>query len=304
MNFQQPHTLLMIRPKSFGFNQQTESSNAFQQQGNADLDCVKKEFSTMVDLLLAHEVPVVVFDDTPNPTKPDAIFPNNWISFHEDGKVILYPMFAENRRHERRLDIVDQLKQNFQVREILDFSDRERGGGFLEGTGSIVFDHLDHIAYACRSPRTTENVLMAVCKQLKYRSIVFDAVDESGRPVYHTNVMMNIGEKFAVVCIDSITKDADQEIVIGSLAESGRKLVAISFAQMRAFAGNMLEVKTRTGENVVLMSDTALNSLLPGQINAISQFSEVLPISIPTIERVGGGGVRCMVAGIHLPPRK
>lgn len=304
MNFQQPHTLLMIRPKSFGFNPQTRTSNAFQHNQSTDTPEVLREFNTMTDLLHAHEIPVEIFDDTELPAKPDAVFPNNWISFHAEGKIVLYPMLAENRRLERRQDIVEEMKERYQVSEVVDLSGNEKKSSFLEGTGSIVFDHINRVAYACRSPRTNEEVLSKLCSKLSYRPVVFDAIDETTKPIYHTNVMMSIAEKFAVICIDSIPGDEDQEKVLGTLADSGRKLVAISYEQMRAFAGNILEVKTKSGENMVLMSDTALNSLLPGQLNAITQFSEVLPVSIPTIERIGGGGVRCMVAGIHLPLRK
>jgi hypothetical protein len=305
MNFQQqPHTLLLIRPKRFGFNAQTASSNSFQVKSDADLKSVAAEFDQLVDLLSAHEISVEVFDDTPEPAKPDAIFPNNWISFHEDGKVILYPMLAENRRSERRQDIIEQLKTRFTVNEIVDFSAEEKHEKYLEGTGSLVFDHTNAMAYACRSARTNEELVGKLCRKIKYKPIIFNALDEAGKPIYHTNVMMSVAGKFTVVCIDSIKSDEDQESVLGNLTTTGHKVIAISYAQMRSFAGNIVEVQTQSGENVVLMSETALNSLLPGQVNAITQFAEILPIKIPTIERIGGGGVRCMVAGIHLPARK
>jgi hypothetical protein len=298
---QQPHTVLMIRPKRFAFNSETANSNAFQSDGNTQTDLALHEFEKMVDLLRAHEVAVEVFDDTPDPAKPDAIFPNNWISFHEDGKVILYPMMAANRRLERRKDIIEHLKNKFLVQSIEDLSSEENNNAFLEGTGSIVFDHVNSMAYACRSPRTSESVFKQLCKIINYKGILFDALDESGKPIYHTNVMMSVGEKFVIVCLDSIHNDADQEIILESFAETGRKVISISYDQMRAFAGNILEVKSQADENLVLISETALRSLLPGQVNAITQYAELLPISIPTIERTGGGGVRCMVAGIHLP---
>jgi hypothetical protein len=301
---QQPHTLLMIRPKRFGFNPETESSNSFQLNDDLSGDLALVEFDKMIDVLASHEIPVEVLDDTAEPVKPDAVFPNNWISLHEDGKIILYPMLAENRRRERRPEIVEHLKLKFAVDTIVDLSGEEDKDRYLEGTGSIVFDHANSIAYACRSPRTNEKLVNELCMKLDYTSIIFDALDESSKPIYHTNVMMSVAGKFAVVCIDSIKKDEDQELVLGRLSETGHKIISISYEQMRSFAGNIIEVKSQDGENVVLMSDTALSSLLPGQVDAITQFSEVLPISIPTIERLGGGGVRCMVAGIHLPRRK
>jgi hypothetical protein len=294
----------MIRPKSFGFNTQTASSNSFQMKIESDNRNALKEFETMVDTLSAHDIALEVYDDTEEPVKPDAIFPNNWISFHEDGKTILYPMLAENRRLERMPEIIERLREKFIINSVIDISDKEARGMFLEGTGSIVFDHRNGIAYACRSPRTNEELISELCKKLNYKAVVFDAVDEVDKPIYHTNVMMSIAEKFAVVCLDSIRSDDDQEAILNSLSQTGHKVISISYEQMRSFAGNIIEVKSRSGENIVLMSDTAFNSLLPGHLNVLTQFSEVLPISIPTIERIGGGGVRCMVAGIHLPFRK
>jgi hypothetical protein len=305
MNFQQqPHTLLMIRPKSFGFNTQTADSNFFQTNISSNLDTAIDEFDKMVDVLKANEISVEVFDDTAEPRKPDAIFPNNWISFHHDGSVVVYPMLAENRRLERRHDIISALSKEFVLNEIIDFSYEETRAKFLEGTGSMVFDHGNRVAFACRSPRTNEKLFNEVCSKLGYKPIIFDALDEKGNSIYHTNVMMSVAEKFCVVCLDSIKNDEDQELILRNLMDTNHKVIAISYEQMRAFAGNILEVQNRYGESIVVMSNTAFNSLLPGQLNAITQFSEVLPVAIPTIERVGGGGVRCMIAGIHLPERK
>lgn len=305
MKFQQlPHTLLLIRPKNFGFNSETASSNAFQNNKVEEVHLALEEFDKMVDVLKAHEVAVEVVDDTDIPVKPDAIFPNNWISMHESGEVILFPMMAENRRHERRTDIVEFIKRKFDVQAVHDLSKSESNGQFLEGTGSIIFDHTNKLAYACRSPRTSEDLLHELCRTISYKPVVFDAVDAHGKAIYHTNVMMSIGEKFAVVCLDAIHKDEDQELVLDHLAGTNHKVVSISYDQMNAFAGNVIEVKTTGVESLVLMSATAFKSLLPGQLNAITQFADVLPISIPTIEKAGGGSVRCMVAGIHLPARK
>jgi hypothetical protein len=302
---QQPRALLMVRPASFGFNESTAESNTFQrsegQNAEALLKSAQSEFDRMVDLLASHEIDVHVFSDPPHPPKPDAIFPNNWISFHEDGTVILYPMLAANRRLERRSDIMDVLKKEFAVTRVIDLSAEENNDMFLEGTGSLVFDHVNRIAYACRSPRTHPALVVKVCKELGYRPVIFNAVDEKGISVYHTNVLMAVSEKFAIMCLDAIKEDTDQELLLAGFASSGHKVIAISYAQMYSFAGNMIEVFTRNGEPVVLMSETAFKSLLPGQIQGINRYSEILPVSVETIEKVGGGGVRCMVAGIHLP---
>jgi hypothetical protein len=298
---QQPHTLLMVRPKAFRYNDQTSTSNQFQKKGGGEPALF--EFDKMVDMLRSHEVSVRVIDDTPLPEKPDAIFPNNWISFHEDGKIVLYPMMAPNRRFERRADIIDQVKNDFLVGDIIDLTDHENNEAYLEGTGSIVFDHVNRIAYACRSPRTSETLLNTLCRKLQYSAVIFNAFDPSGKAIYHTNVLMTIGEQFAMVCLDAINQDEDQEKVLDSFSQTGHKIISISYEQMSAFAGNAIEVKTQTQERLVLLSETAFNSLLPGQINAVTQYADLLPLAVPTIEKIGGGSVRCMVAGIHLPLR-
>jgi hypothetical protein len=304
---QQPHALMMVRPVSFGHNSQTSLSNAFLQspdRGTADTTAGSlAEFDRMADVLSSHEIEVHVFADTASPPKPDAVFPNNWVSFHEDGTVVLYPMMAENRRAERRSDIIEQLKRDFSISRVIDLSAEEAGGRCLEGTGSVVFDHTGKTAYACRSPRTDDALVEHLCGLLNYQPVIFSAVDENSIPVYHTNVMMCVGEKFAVVCLDAIAAEKDQDLLLDGFAAAGKKVVAISFAQMRAFAGNMIEVLTKDRAPVVLLSETAFQSLLPGQVNAISQFAEMLPLQVPTIEKTGGGSVRCMVAGIYLPKR-
>jgi hypothetical protein len=304
---QSPQTLLMIRPACFGFNDQTAVSNVFQQHDPAMNTSVHhdaiKEFDRMVELLSAHEIDVRVFEDTNSVIKPDALFPNNWISFHENGTIILYSMMAENRRWEKRPDIIETLKENFVVRNVIDLSDKEVSGKFLEGTGSLVFDHTHQKVYACLSPRTNTDLVHYVAKELNYEPITFNALDEKGRPIYHTNVMMCIGERFVVICLDSIKDENDQDVLLASFASSGRKVVAISYAQLHAFAGNMFSVKTAHGDEVVLLSENALQVLLPGQLKAISEHAELLPVKIETIEKFGGGSVRCMVAGIHLPKK-
>lgn len=302
MASQAPSSIFMVRPAAFGFNAQTAGSNAFQVDGTDDAAAVHQkalqEFDRMVDLLRSHDIDVHVFEDTPVPVKPDAVFPNNWVSFHEDGRVMLYPMLAGNRRLERRATVVETLAESFEVTEITDWSGEELKNNFLEGTGSVVFDYVNKLAYANRSPRTNEQLVNKLCALIGYKPIVFDAVDEKGNPIYHTNVLMCIGSKFAVICLDAIHDDDDQEKILSALAGTQHKVVAISYAQMNAFAGNMMEVASKNGELFVLLSEQAFHSLLPGQVDAISRFAEMIPIAIPTIEKFGGGSVRCMVAGI------
>jgi hypothetical protein len=302
---QSPHTLLMIRPSAFAYNAETATSNAFQENGDEDpievLKSAQEEFDHMIKILEAHDVQVKVFDDIANPAKPDAVFPNNWISCHPDGYVFLYPLQAPNRRIERRLEIVECMKEQFAVKDIIDLSYHEEQGRFLEGTGSMVFDHPNKIAYACHSPRTHADIFHEVCKLIGYRPVLFHATDQKGNAVYHTNVVMSVGSRFAVICLDAIRSDDEQEVLLQTLADSGHKVVAISYEQMNNFAGNILEVQTRYGDAGVIMSQRAFNSLLPGQIDAITRFAEIITIPLDTIEKYGGGSVRCMVAGIHLP---
>ncbi len=306
MKFSQaPSSVLMVRPSSFGFNPQTAVTNAFQiEQTESSLYVSRKaldEFNLMVDTLIGHDVEVIVVDDTAEPHKPDAIFPNNWISFHEDGTVILYPMLAENRRLERAIPVIETLKSKFRIEQVFALSSYEKKNEFLEGTGSVVFDYQNKIAYASRSARTHETVLLELCKKMDFKPVLFDAVDEAGQPIYHTNVLMCVGNKFAVICLDAIKKDEDQEILLQSFSNTQHQVVAISYEQLRLFAGNMLEVLTKSGEPIVLISEKAFHSLLPGQLDAISKHAELIPLSIDTIEQYGGGSVRCMVAGIFLP---
>ena len=305
MKFSQlPHSVLMIRPASFAYNPETAGSNAFQRNDIQPMEAVStaavSEFDKMVDLLRSHDIEVIAIDDNPKLTRPDAVFPNNWVSFHEDGSAILYPMMAANRRLERREDIIDLLKENFQIRNVIDLSTFEKQNIFLEGPGSVIFDHVNRKIYACLSPRTHEALVTKLSELLSYKPIVFRALDENKTDIYHTNVMMSIGNGFAVICLDAIPEE-DQGKVLESFSDDGIKVIAISYQQMHAFAGNMLTVKTKSGDAVLLMSETAFKSLIPGQINEMSKYAEILPIRIDTIEKYGGGSVRCMVAGIHLP---
>lgn len=299
---QSPAGVIMVRPAAFGHNDQTAATNKFQQEGadsNVQRDALS-EFDKMVEMLRSHDIEVTVFEDSTDDMKPDAVFPNNWLSLHEDGKIILYPMLAENRRLERRQDILEYLKANYLVTEVVDLSKEEEVGKYLEGTGSIVFDHVNKVMYACRSARTHEGLAEKVGTLLGYRTVLFDAFDAEKNPIYHTNVLLSIGEQFVVICLDAIPGDEDQENLLDSFSRSNHKVIAISFAQMNVFAGNILEVETLNHEKVVVMSQSAFESLLPGQLNVLSEFADILTIPVRTIERFGGGSVRCMLAGNHL----
>jgi hypothetical protein len=300
--------VLMVRPACFGFNPQTAGSNAFQHLTLAQSQGVPQavaEFDALASALRQAGVEVIVAADTPAPIKPDAIFPNNWVSFHRDGTVALYPMLAPNRRDERREDVLQQVARegNFRVLRTVDLSPRETEGKFLEGTGSVVLDRTHRIAYACLSPRTDLDVLGEFAQILDYELVTFDALDDGGRPIYHTNVMMAVGTAFAVVCGACIPNEEHREAVFSKLRAAGRELVDISLAQMLQFAGNVLELATPGGK-LLALSTTALKSLLPEQRQVLERHAQLLPVAIPHIEHFGGGGVRCMLAEIHLPKRR
>lgn len=303
-NQQTTSTILMIRPVNFGFNEQTAGSNAFQIR-NAKQQQVQdnalKEFDNLVNVLRENGVKVIVIDDTPEPHTPDSIFPNNWVSFHGDGNVFLYPMMAKNRRLERREDIIMQLEDGFKISHIIDLSRFEHENKFLEGTGSMVLDREHKIAYACLSPRTNKEVLDLFCSQSGYKPVLFHAVDENGMDIYHTNVLMCIGSSFAVICLNSIKDESEKENVINSLKSTQKQIVAISFEQMNHFAGNMLEINDQSGESLLVMSKSAWNSLNYEQRAILTSFSRPLYADISTIETNGGGSARCMIAEVHLP---
>lgn len=307
MRFSQvPHSILLVRPASFGYNPETASSNAFQKHSGDTKKVQRKaliEFDEVINVLSEKNIANIVVEDTALPETTDAIFPNNWITTHQDGKIILYPMMAPSRRKERRADIVDLLKERFQVNEVIDLSNSENQNEFLEGTGSIIFDHSNRVAYACRSERTNIVQFEKLCQLLEYKPLLFDAVDENDQPIYHTNVMMWLGDSVAGVCLDSIHSEEQQDAILTQLSSSNHKVIALSYAQMNQFAGNMFEVENVTGKRFLLMSQTAHDSLLSGQLTELEKHAEPLPLNIPTIEESGGGSIRCMVAGIHLPPK-
>lgn len=294
----------MIRSASFGFNVQTADTNAFQNQFpaiNEELNALAQlEFDIAVDILKNSDIEILVIQDTDLPIKPDAIFPNNWISFHSDGTAVLYPMLAENRRWERRQDIVESFKQSFEVYRIIDLTNFEIQNKFLEGTGSIVFDHKNRKAYACISSRTNPEILEVLCNQLDYTAVMFEATDSSGQAIYHTNVMLCIGNDFAVVCLESIADFEDQLRIKGSLSNDGLECIEISRKQMLCFAGNMLQVINRMGVKHLILSQTALNSLDQSQKERLAKYGTLTAICIPTIETIGGGSARCMLAEVFL----
>jgi hypothetical protein len=297
----------MIRPVRFGFNEETARSNAFQNEHFATQtktvaqESALREFDEMVQHLRNAGVDVIVVDDTPEPYTPDSIFPNNWVSFHYNGTVILYPMQAENRRLERRQDILDQLGERFFINRVIDLTAFEQQGKYLEGTGSMVLDRRFKIAYACLSPRTDEEVLDAFALQMNYEIVRFNAVDEAGQPIYHTNVMLCIADQFALICLDAIA-DLDERLVVrSSLEMSNRQIIEITFEQMQQFAGNMLQVKSQRGGNLLVMSTAAYRSLTPRQIDSLDDHCELLHVDLPIIEGNGGGSARCMMAEVHLP---
>jgi hypothetical protein len=309
MRSQATSHILMIRPVRFGFNEETAATNAFQdikhaaQTRDVAQEDALREFDEMVRQLRAAGVDVIVIEDTREPYTPDSIFPNNWVSFHNNGTVILYPMQAENRRLERRRDILDQLEERFYINRLVDLSAFEGEGKFLEGTGSMVLDRKFKVAYACLSPRTSEETLDAFALQMNYEIVKFSAVDAAGKAIYHTNVLMCIGDLFAVVCLAAIP-DPDERLMVRSTLEmSGRQLIEITREQMTHFAGNMLEVKTKKRGKLIVMSTRAYESLTHRQIDALDDFGTILHFDLSMIESNGGGSARCMMAEVHLPEK-
>lgn len=301
-------TILMVRPACFQFNLQTAESNAFQKhlEGVSAAEIQEKaqtEFDAFVAKLREKGVNVIVIDDTAEPVKPDAVFPNNWISFHENGVAYLYPMFTPNRRLERRKEVIDEVRKNFYVREVRDISGYEEEDKILEGTGSIVFDHQFKIAYACTSPRTDKKLFEKYCQQIGYKPISFLSLDENEQEIYHTNVVMCVGEGFSVICLNSIISGYDRRHVMRMLQKNG-DIVAITHEQMAQFAGNMLQVHNAEGKKYLVMSQTAYNALTNSQIEQLSKHTEILPVSIPTIETLGGGSARCMMAEVFCEKKK
>lgn len=294
--------ILMIEPVAFGFNPETATNNYFQKESpreDAQTQALA-EFQNMVELLRSKSIEVIVIQDTLEPHTPDSIFPNNWISFHEDGTFVTYPMFAVNRRTERREDIIEYLyNRGFHASKRIDYSNFENNQIFLEGTGSVVLDRKHRRAYACLSPRTNRELFLRFCEDLGYKPIYFDALHQVGgdmRPIYHTNVMMAIGSTYAVICLESIVNQEQREMVGRELQTTGHDVIEITSEQMNRFAGNMLEIKALDGALYLCLSQSAYNALSEAQRTQLARHAQLLIIPIPTIEALGGGSVRCMMA--------
>ncbi len=302
-------TILMIRPVAFRMNEETAVNNYFQEQldfKNGEInEKAQLEFDAFVEKLRAVGVKVIVEDDVLEMDTPDSIFPNNWVSFHNNGTVGLYPMFAENRRRERREEIIDRLEEEgFLVEGYMDYTSAEEEAVFLEGTGSLLLDRVNQIAYCALSPRADEDLFIEFCEDFEYSPVVFTAnqtADGERLPIYHTNVMMALAEKFCVICLDTIDDKREKKNVLNHLRRSGKEVIEISEEQMHQFAGNMLQVKGANDKKYMVMSQAAHDSLRPEQIAAINKHSEILSSDLTTIETCGGGSARCMMAEVFLP---
>lgn len=301
-------TILMVRPAAFGFNAETAASNYFQSNPSAPENEIQKkaleEFDNMVASLKKNHIHVIVVDDSKEPPKPDAIFPNNWISTSPDGVISVFPMFALNRRAEKRDDVLKLIAENFIVKKLQDWSEYEAESRFLEGTGSMVMDHDNKLIYSCASERTDLSLLEKYAAANDFQAIVFVASDKNGYPVYHTNVVMSLGDKFCVLCEEAIDEEWELIAVRQLLESTGHDIIPITKDQMHKFAGNMLQVKNTKGENILVLSQAAFESLRKEQKQMLEAFSTLLPIPVPTIEEVEGGSVRCMMAEIFLEPKK
>ncbi|MDP2069586.1 MAG: arginine deiminase-related protein [Lutibacter sp.] len=304
------NTILMIRPVSFRMNEQTAVNNYYQKVlESITPETVQfkalQEFDYFVEKLQAIGVNVIVIDDTQDTDTPDSIFPNNWISFHENGDVALYPMFAENRRLERREDILETLEDlGYQINNVIDYTSAEEEKIYLEGTGSLLLDRVNGKAYCALSPRADEDLLIEFCEDFEFTPVSFVAnqtLNEKRMPIYHTNVMMCLGEKFSVICLDSIDDKKERKEVIKHLKEDRKEIIAISEEQVNNFAGNMLQVSGKNEERFIVMSNSAYESLTKQQLNQIEKHGKILYSSLDTIEACGGGSARCMMAEVFLP---
>jgi hypothetical protein len=296
--------VFLVRPASFGFHAEAAKSNAFAQASqNADIAVrAAAEFEALSERLADAGVEVLVLEDSPDPAKPDAIFPNNWVTFHADGTMVLYPMATEARRLERNIEGLEALlaSSGFEVRRTVDLSFQERRGHFLEGTGSLILDRPRRRAYASLSPRTDAVAIADFDDRLDYSTFIFDARDRSGRPIYHTNVLFSLGTHFAILCADTVTPEY-REILAGEIDRSDRTLIEVDYEQMRQFACNVIELRGRDGSPVIALSSAARRAFRRDQLRQLERFGELVDADIPTIETVGGGSVRCMIADIHLP---
>ena len=296
--------ILMVRPYQFFFNKQTATNNFFQSNINIENanELAIAEFDAMVEQLSAHQIEVKVIQDTKDPSTPDSIFPNNWISTHAGGTLCLYPMYAENRRAERKLSVIEFLQANYKIENLLDITHFEKEGKFLEGTGSMVLDHQNKIAYGCLSERLDKEAFISWCNKMQFKPIAFKALDDKAQPIYHTNVLMCMANQFVVICLDSIPNEQERQMLLDSFAQTNKEVIEISQDQLNHFAGNMLQVFDITEKPHLIMSEQAYKSLHTAQLKSLEKYNPLLPISIPTIEALGGGSTRCMMAEIYLSP--
>lgn len=305
LNTQAPSAVVMIRPHQFTSNPETHSDNAFQTLSNHDASGTAQtalaEFDTTVQTLRTAGITVHVFDDFGGNDTPDSVFPNNWFSTHAGGHIAIYPMYAENRRRERRWDLIESLKRDYRVQDVIDYSGLEQDGLSLEGTGAMVLDHIGRIAYTVRSNRADPVILERFCTHFNFEPLAFDACDAQGREVYHTNVLMAVGTEYALICLDMIPDADRRQHITQRLRETGREVINLTHAQIGEFAGNAIEL-TGSNARILALSSRALKALSPDQIAIIERSARLLPLSVPTIE-TAGGSIRCMLAGIHLTPR-
>ena len=294
----------MIRPVRFYPNPETATDNAFQRNADRDSDALtlmaRKEFDAAVQTLRAAGINVHVFEDTTEPEKPDAVFPNNWISTHHDGRMALFPMYSVLRRRERRQDIVEELRKHYRVTDVIDYSTFEDEGCCLEGTGSLVFDHVNKIAYVSLSNRSNPKVIQRFAQDFGYEPIIFTSIGSNGQPIYHTNVMMCIGTAFAMVGLEMIPNKAERQKVRVRLEKTGKEIVELSADQIANFAGNAIELHDKHGEKLLVLSTRAAQALTEEQRETLTRYARFILLELPTIE-LGGGSARCMIATIHLP---
>lgn len=306
---QTTNIILMVRPVSFRMNEQTAVNNYYQKKVNVLPNAInaqaQKEFDTLVEKLISKGVCVVVIEDTKEPNTPDAVFPNNWISFHKNGDIALYPMFAENRRLERREEVLEVLeKEGFIIENSIDYTSAEQEGYFLEGTGSMVLDRVNRKAYCALSPRADEELFIEFCEDFEFTPIIFTAnqtVNGCREAIYHTNVMMCVATTFAVICLEAIDDKKERKEVVRHLKSSGKEIITISEKQVHQFAGNMLQVRGANAKLFLVMSSSAYNSLLKEQITSIERHCRIIHSNLTTIETCGGGSARCMMAEVFLP---
>ncbi len=296
--------ILMVRPFQFYFNQQTAANNFFQSNINIENsnELAIAEFDAMVEQLRTHKIKVQVVQDTKDPSTPDSIFPNNWFSTHAGGTLCLYPMYAENRRAERKLSVIDFLQKNYKIENLLDLTDLEKEGKFIEGTGSMVLDHQNKISYGCLSERLDKEAFTYWCNKMQFKPISFKALDHKAQSIYHTNVMMCMGNQFVVICLESIPDEQEKQILLESFLQTNKEVITINQDQLNHFAGNMLQVFDVDEKPHLILSNQAYKTLNVAQLKSLEKYNPLLPISIPTIEAIGGGSTRCMMAEIYLNP--